>query len=292
MSVSIITDSAASLPPEAAERLGIMVVPMTVVLGGMVRRDGSVTPEEVLERAIHYRVTTSSPSAGDFMKAIAIATERVQPTAPVLVLTLSSAMSSTHQAALAAAKNVEDTEIRVIDTGTAAGAQGLVVMAAAELARSGATLDEVAARASDITRGVRLVASVQNLEHLAASGRVPQVAAFAGRFLGQWPMFEFRAGGVRARRPAQSEREALTRMVGSMLESRRGGAEGSLHAAIMDAHAPEAAGRLRSMVTAAVPTVDLFEAPFSSVMIAHTGPGLVGLAWYWDQDHRDFGRDG
>ena len=31
-----------------------------------------------------------------------------------------------------------------------------------------------------------------------------------------------------------------------------------------------------------MPEAEIFEAPFSSVMIAHTGPGLVGLAWWWE----------
>jgi fatty acid-binding protein DegV len=98
-------------------------------------------------------------------------------------------------------------------------------------------------------------------------------------------MFEFTAGGVRPRRPARSERGALERMVGAMTQSRPEGTEGRgavLRAAVMEAQAAESADRLLGLVTGAVPTADVFEAPFSSVMIAHTGPGLVGLAWWWE----------
>lgn len=284
MSVHVVTDSAASLPSGAAERLGITVVPMTLVLGGVVYADGDLDPFEVVERAGRESVTTSSPSPGDFLKAVASATEHEEGRGQVLVLTVSSSMSATYEVARTAANYVDDAEVQVLDTRTAAGAQGLVVMAAAELARTGASLDEVSRTAQKAAHNVRLVASLRSLDHLARSGRVPGAAAWAGRSLGVRAMFEFTAGGVRPRRPARSERGALERMVGAMTQSRPADSAGDavLRAAVMEAQAAGSADRLLGMVATAVPTAEVFEAPFSSVMIAHTGPGLVGLAWWWE----------
>jgi DegV family protein with EDD domain len=287
MSVHVVTDSAASLPSGAAERLGIVVVPMTLVLGGVVYADGDLAPFEVVDRAGRESVTTSSPSPGDFLKAVASATEHEESRGQVLVLTVSSSMSATYEVARTAASYVDDAEVPVVDTRTAAGAQGLVVMAAAELAQTGASLDEVTRRAQRAARSVRLMASLRSLDHLARSGRVPGAAAWAGRSFGVRAMFEFTAGGVRPRRPARSERGALERMVGAMTQSRpsdsdRTGEGAVLRAAVMEAQAAESADRLLGLVAKAAPTADVFEAPFSSVMIAHTGPGLVGLAWWWE----------
>jgi fatty acid-binding protein DegV len=75
MSVAVVTDSATSLPLTAAERLGIGVVPMTLVLGGLVYADGDLSPEELISRAAHESVSTSSPTPGAFLKAVASATE-------------------------------------------------------------------------------------------------------------------------------------------------------------------------------------------------------------------------
>ena len=283
MSVSVVTDSAASLPLTASERLAIGVVPMTLVLGGLVYSDGDLAPEELVARAAHESVSTSSPTAGAFLKAVASATEHEEAGGQVLILTVSSAMSSTYEVARMAAGYVDDAEVRVIDTGTAAGAQGLVVMAAAELAASGVALDEVALRAERVASRVRLMASLSDLDYLARSGRVPGAAAWAGRSLGMRAMFEFVTGGVRPRLPARGERAALERMVGAMVQSRPGARSGAvLRAAVLKAQAADSAQRLRALVVAAQPDAEIFEAPFSSVMIAHTGPGLVGLAWWWE----------
>jgi DegV family protein with EDD domain len=287
MSVTIVTDSAASLPSGAVEDLGIAVVPMTLVLGGLVYADGDLSPDEVVSRAAHESVSTSSPSPGDFLKAVARATEHKGPGGQFLLLTVSSSMSATYEVARTAVSYLDDVEARVIDTGTAAGAQGLVVLAAAQLAATGASLDQVASRAQRAAREVRLMASLSSLDHLARSGRVPQAAAGAGRTIGMHGMFEFSAGRARPRRPARTERGALERMVGALAQSRPRDTEGTgaratLRAAVMQAQAAESAAALRELVTAAVPDVEMFEAPFSSVMIAHTGPDLVGLAWWWD----------
>ncbi len=211
------------------------------------------------------------------------ATEEKGAGAEVLILTVSSAMSSTYEVARTAAGYVDDADVRVIDTGTAAGAQGLVVMAAAELAVSGASLDDVAVRAQQVASRVRLMASLSDLGYLARSGRVPGAAAWAGRSLGMRAMFDFVSGGVRPRLPARSERAALDRMVGAVAQSRpRDVPDAVLHAAALQAQAAGSAQRLRALVVELEPEAEVFEAPFSSVMIAHTGPGLVGLAWWWE----------
>src|SRR5580692_8380828 len=98
MSVTVVTDSAASLPSGAVEDLGIEVVPMTLVLGGLVYADGDLSPDELVERATHEAVTTSSPSPGDFLKAVARSPKPKGP-AEFLVLTVSSAMSATYEVA-------------------------------------------------------------------------------------------------------------------------------------------------------------------------------------------------
>ena len=69
-----------------------------------------------------------------------------RPDDGVVVLTIAASMSSTHQAAMLAAKDLGE-QVRVIDTTTAAGAEGLVVLEAARAARAGGDLDAVEAAA-------------------------------------------------------------------------------------------------------------------------------------------------
>lgn len=55
-----------------------------------------------------------------------------------------------------------------------------------------------------------------------------------------------------------------------------------LRAVVLNADSPDAAARLEDAVRAIETAAEIFTLPFSPVMIAHTGPGVVGLAWWWD----------
>jgi DegV family protein with EDD domain len=274
MGVAVITDSAAALPAELIDRHRIGVVPMWLTIGGESVKEGDVPLESLLDR---HDITTSGPTPGEFERAVK---ERMQEPGvdAILVCTIAATMSSTHEAAVLGARAAGG-NVRVVDTTTAAGAQGLVVLAAAAAAGAGRSIDEVEAVAHDVIRRVRLVAMVPNLDHLVRSGRVPNLAGWAGRRLGIAPLFEFRDGGARPMRPARGADAALDRIVSHWRRSRVEGAR--LHVAALHACAPEIADRLLRAVEAEVEPATAFSASFGTVMVVHTGPGLAGLAWWW-----------
>jgi fatty acid-binding protein DegV len=85
-------------------------------------------------------------------------------------------------------------------------------------------------------------------------------------------------------RPAASREAALSRILGHWRRSRQqAGLSARLHVAALHADAEtDAEGllkRVRDDLDHAPATELVLE--FSEVMIAHTGPGLVGLAWWW-----------
>src|SRR4051812_6750988 len=137
MGVTVVTDSAASIPSDLVEQLGIVVVPMSVIIGDTVYPDGQLGLDEVMAR-VGEGVSTSGTNPGEFLRAL----ESVD--GEVVVLTISRQMSSTFDAARTAA-NAAGERAQVVDTCTAAGGQGLVVLAAAEVAARGGTVDEVVA---------------------------------------------------------------------------------------------------------------------------------------------------
>jgi fatty acid kinase fatty acid binding subunit len=257
--IAIVTDSGASIPPDLAAAWGVEVVDQHV-------------------DSHNGRVTTAAPSPGEFLRAVGRAGGD-----EAIVLTVSSRVSGTWNAArLAAAEST--IPLDVIDTETAAGAQALVVLAAARAAASGADRATVRAAAVDAIARVHLVALIEGLDHLVRSGRVPGVAGWAGRMLGLKPLFEFRHGVARPLRPAVSRDAALTRIIGHWRRSRNTAGPGDrLHIAALHADAePDAEGLLKRVRDELdIPAETELVLEFSEVMIAHTGPGLVGLAWWW-----------
>jgi DegV family protein with EDD domain len=275
MSIAIVTDSAAALPPDLAARHRVIVVPMWLTVQGVPEPEGR-RPLEELVAAVE--VTTSAPTPGEFEHAIKDASRSHDG---VLVLTIAGSMSATYQSASVAAQSVGG-PVRVVDTATAGGAEALVVLAAAQAAEEGATLAAVEARAHEVLERVRLVASISSLDHLVRSGRVPGIAGWAGRRLGINPLFEFRGGAVRRLRPALSREAALDRIVQLVRRDAPADGGGRLHVAALHALARDVAEDLLARVVADDPPATAFIGEFGPVMVVHTGPGLAGLAWWWE----------
>jgi len=257
---------------------------MWVTIGGEQSRDTDLDMADVLAR-LGEGLSTSGPAPGELVDAASRADEGDG----VVILTISRHMSSSYEAARLAADILEEQgggrqRVAVVDTGTAAGAEGLVVLAASRAARSGLAVDGVVAAAEGAARRARLLATLPSLEHLARGGRVPGVAALGARWLGLQPVFEFRQGKVRPLRPARGRRLACQRIIATWAadlddQLLRGSI---LHVSALHALEPDIAEELLHQVRAYVEPATAFVGSFSPVMVAHTGPGLAGLAWWWE----------
>jgi DegV family protein with EDD domain len=254
----------------------VTVVPMWVTVGGRPELEGARPLEDLLEEP---GVLTSAPTPGEFAAAVGACLDRADE---VVVCTMAGSMSATNEAARIGTA-AYDGAVRVVDTASAAGGEALVVLAAARAAAAGASGDAVAREAQRVAGRVRLVATLPSLDHLVRGGRVPGIAGWAGRRLGINPLFEFRAGAVRRLRPALSPDAAADRMLTQVTRSAPPG--GSLHVVALHALARPVAEALLERLADQAP-VEAFVGAFGPVMVVHTGPGLTGIAWWWDDDPR------
>jgi len=276
MTVAIVTDSAAAVPVDLAARYGITVVPMWIHLGDSTIAEGARPLGELLGDP---RVSTSAPTPGDYELAIR---RRLDDGADdVVVCTITAAMSASHNSASVAARDTGH-RVHVVDTRTAAGGQALVVLAAAARASAGRPAAEVVRAAHDVAGRVRLLGMVPDLEHLVRSGRVPGIAGRAGRALGINPLFELRDGRVKRLRPAIGSDAAVDRMLARFRRSQVPG--GRAHVSALHALEPDGAARLLERATAEADVAEGFVSEFGPVMVVHTGPGLLGLSWWWEPE--------
>jgi len=281
-SVAIVTDSTSCLPQEEVERYGIEVVPVNLVYEGRVYRDGlDLTPEEFyrLLREAKKLPTTSPASPGDYLDVFRRVGEKARS---ILCISVSARLSGMFDSARAAAELAREvlprTAIQVLDSGTAAMAQGFVVLAAARAARAGKGLQEVMETATRIMPRVELVAVLDTLHYLARGGRVPKVAVWATSLLQIKPILILSGGEVGLLERVHTRKRALSRLVVIMRE--KVGEKRPLHVSVFHANALGDALALREEIIREFQPQELYLTQFTSVMGVHTGPGVVGLAYY------------
>ncbi len=275
MTVLVVTDSAATVPPDLTEQLGIVVVPIRIIVGERSYPDGALSHRELLDSA--DRVSTSGPSPGDFVQAI----EGRASGDGVVVVTVSHDMGESTFLAARAAAAVLDVPVQVVDSATAAGGQGLVVLEAARVASNGGSMNDVVAAVEHVMERVRLVATLPGLDHLARSGHVPEAGAWAARWIGLRPVIELQSGRVRPLRPALSAGAALDRLMDVWRDSKPA-ERALLHLGVLHALDPEGGRELAGRVAAELEPATMFIGSFGTAMVVHSGPGVLGLAWWWD----------
>ncbi|MDR7541541.1 MAG: DegV family protein [Armatimonadota bacterium] len=274
--VLVVTESACSLPLTLCAELGILVVPMWIVRAERSYRDGvDVTLQEVLTWLEHGPPypTSSAPSPADYLSTFEEAVRR--DAGQILVLTVARWLSAAHEHARRAADRFP-VPVEVVDTGTAAAAQGLVVREAARRLQAGWAVGEVVEWVKAAGPRARLVAVVRSLDHLHRSGRVPGIAYLLNRRAGAVPLFAIGGGRIRRAGLAANLAAAVRRMVAEV--HRAGSRATRLHLAVTEAGMPEEAqhlaGALRSEGADPVPVF-----PFTPVMAVNTGPGVLGVAY-------------
>ena len=119
-------------------------------------------------------------------------------------------MSGTNQSAIQAKELVKGkVKIEIIDSLQVAMALGLVVIHAAEVAKTGANLAKVAEAARGALNRIHLVAYFDTLKYLAKGGRIGKAAGLVGSLLSVKPILNIRDGEM-----APLTRALFTRGVG------------------------------------------------------------------------------
>lgn len=280
--VAIVTDSSACLPRELIERYEIEVVPIVMAFEGRVYQDGTDAFQgefyDLLRHANHPP-TTSAPTPGVYLEAYRKLSQRAES---VLCITVSPHFSAMFEAASVARDLAQQvlphTQIAVVDSQSAAMAQGFVVLAAARCAETGADLEQAIVAANDVASRVALIAMVDTLEYLARSGRIPRLAAWVGSLLDLKPIFQLTRGEVILVERSRTRHRAEERLI-SLVEEQVGRGN-PVHVAVMHADAAEEAQKLYQRLVETFCCQEIYVTEFTPVMGAHTGPGLLAIAYY------------
>ena len=278
--IAVVTDSAACIPARLKQELGIHQIAFELAWDGVVYRNGeSLDPTEFYRRfrqSCSYP-TTSQPPLGAFATLF---TELSQVYDGIVSIHVSADMTGTVHTARLAAEQIDGVPIRILDSRTATIAEGFVVLAAARAAASGGTIEQVVSTAEQTIAKVDFFATLKTLEHIHRGGRLGEAAILLGNQLKIVPVMNLKNGRVSIVGLTRSWTHALEEIV-NLSATRLQGKHG-IHASVFHADALQDAEHLRDQLCAHVECVEFYVTEFTPVMGAHTGPGVVGIAFYAD----------
>jgi len=271
MTVKIVTDSVADLPPQVVKELGITVIPLNVRFGGEIYRDGIDLTAEQFYRRLTYDKTlpvTSVPSPATFAEAY---DKLAEETDEILAIIVSSKLSGTYEVALQSIGLMKrKCRVEVVDSQWAIMAEGLVVITAARAAQAGASFDEVV----DIThRNIKRVdfrAAFDTLEYLKRGGRIGKAQSFLGSMLKINPIITIKDGVVHPAARERSRAKAIDHLYNFVTSYSH-----IEEVSIEDAATPGEAEMLAERLSSRFPKERIYRSKTSPVIGTHTGPHIL-----------------
>jgi DegV family protein with EDD domain len=272
--VKIVTDSCSDITPQLAQELGVTVVPLYVQFGTESYRDNvDLSTEEFYRKLERSKIlpSTSTVTPESFRELF---TKLAEETNEILIITISEMYSGTYRSALQGKAMVtKDCRIEVIDSRLAAGGLMLLVITAAEMAKSGANLDQIVDWVRKAIPKVHVLMTFDTLEYLRKGGRIGKAQAFLGSLLKSNPVLRIKDGATFPIARPRKRAQAIDFLVNFV--------KGFRHIkalVIEDATTPNELEILAQRLKDVVPLEYIFRSKVSPVVGTHVGPHVLSVS--------------
>jgi DegV family protein with EDD domain len=276
--IAVVCDTTAYLPPELIAERGIETISLYVSVDGDQQRESEIDDYAAFYerlRASSGGATTSQPSIGDFLQ---VYEPLLDAGREVVSIHISAGISGTFEAANQARARLIDEgrggeRIHVLDSRSAAGGMGLVVLGAAAEAARGADAMAVLARAEETRRALKMWFAIDTLEYLRRGGRIGGARAWIGGALKIKPILTLEEEITPVER-VRTRARSLERLRDYARQRHESGADGWVVQHIQD---DETAAALIDDCREIHGSEPVFVSEVGPVLGAHVGPGLLGV---------------
>ena len=274
MKLAIVTDSVSDISPKIAKELKIKVVPLTVIFGTDQFLDGVELSNSEFFKKLETdpnHPSTSQPSPEAFVKTYE---KLLKAGYEILSVLVSAKLSGTINSAEQAIKSLDTNKIKIVDTGTASMAQGLVAMSAARAAKNAKSLDELADMAETTAKKTNVYVAMDTMEFLKRGGRIGKARAMLGSILNIKPIITTDNGEIVPHSRARTIKKAISSMINDMGDKNQ-----IVEVAVLHSTTPDLAKDVLTQIDAQNLNNPGTITEIGPVVGTHAGPGCLAIAY-------------
>jgi DegV family protein with EDD domain len=275
--IAIVTDSTCDLDLESIKEQGIHVVPLRVVYKDREFRDRvEISPEQVYESLEKEIPKTSMPSPGEVRELFLKLQE--QGFTHAVSIHISSGLSGTFSVVTQIAKEIQGMRIEVIDSKALSMGLGFPVLEAINAVKANLSFEEVIHRVQSVVERIKVFFVVSTLEYLKQGGRIGYVSATLGEILQLKPIISINEEGKYiTHSKVRGRKQSLSRLFELVQEQIK---DKMVNVAVLQGAAYEECMELVQKFRSVKNIKELVSKQIGPSMVVHTGPGLVGVAFY------------
>ncbi len=278
MAVQFIIDSASDVLPGECKKLGAIHLPLMVRFGDKEFADGIDLSHKkfykMLSSGKEEHPTTSQVSPAVFAEAYEKATKDGDS---AVVITISSRLSGTYQSACIAAADFEG-KVFVVDSMSATIGERILLQYGVQLAKEGLEAEAIARKLDEVKEKIRVYARLDTLEYLKKGGRISATSAVVGTMLNIKPLIAVEEGQVKSVGKARGIKQA-DKMLRDLV-NKTGGIDFSKPFCVAHGCEDEAMKTFLAESKELFHDADVPSVTIGCVIGTHTGPGVVGLAYF------------
>ena len=274
----IIADTTCGLPHELLEKRGIPVIPQVVMFGEESYHDDKNFDTTVFLQKLKVSASLPKTAAPEPPLYYPIFEGAKKKGESVVVVAPTGKASGTVRSAQTAAAEFPGLDVRVVDTLTISCNLASLMLVADDMAKAGASADEVVARLEDMIPRGRLYFLVDTLEYLAKGGRIGGAKRLLAELLEIKPILQVKDGQVESFEQQRTKKRALARLVEVVTEQCPGGEEA--HLCVLQVEAEKEAEALVQELKSKVPVAEIPIYRLPPAIVVHAGPRAMGVGFF------------
>ncbi|WP_162596029.1 DegV family protein [Bacillus sp. CGMCC 1.16541] len=275
--IAWVTDSVSCIPPQLAEEKGIYVVPLSLIFGESIYKDGiDLTTEEFYARLkeADKLPTTSQPAVGEFVELYEKLKEEYEMG---IAIHVTSQVSGTYNSSIMAAEMAGFPMVH-IDSKIGAKALEYMMFEGIRLEEEGVSTEEIVARLQQMPNEVRGLNLIGSLEQMHKGGRVSGLGLLLGNLFQIKPILEFQDGALVPLEKVRTMKKAENRIFELFKQSYE--AYSLYGVSIIHSEVSEKAEEWKRRLLEIDPSFTIEMGPLSPVVGTHVGAGTIGLMWF------------
>ena len=271
--VRIVADTSTMYSPTQAQEAGFAVAPLSVTIAGKSYKELEEIQLEEFVSIIGqgHMPTSSQPAPGDVMAMYEACGHD-----EVINISMADGLSGTYSTAVAAAQNVDNSQIDVVNTGTLCGPHRYMVERAVQMAHAGATKAEILAKVHALMDTDLSFLIPSDFDYLRRGGRLSPLVSLVGKTIKLAPVLTQSKDGRQLVMSTVSRSFKLAiKHVAKELHA--WGVEKGWRIYVVHSAASGLAESARAQLTEAFPEATLEVLPLTPVFTTQGGPGCVAI---------------
>lgn len=272
----ISSDSTCAISRADAEKIGLPILPLNVIVDGKEFHDGIDINNDQLTVFMRNGalIKTSTPTPVEiqqfFDKIFAAGYEQV------IHFTISSKLSSMFDLFTITCRDLYGDKVTVIDSLSICSYMGNNVLSAMELVKQGKTREQIVESAKKRIGTETIFFIPESLTFLKRGGRVSPAVAALGNFINLKPILAFKNGAIEKSGMTRNLKRAITDELLKIKKHKFSNDNYEIFVVTIDT-APAILEITRKAIEKVLPNYDVHVTPISINVAAHAGPGTIGV---------------